>query len=266
MRWPKGHWMYVQHTSDVPRFDVQNDLSGGQVKWAEWNYGPQERTMVSTTFSRRIRGGAMWSTLASYQAIEESRIKRRFGAEERITQLEDVDVWGWASVLRGRRGGMNWETGMDGQWNDVVYSNLCEFADGRPRQGMTRYADGGSSMSTWGVFGAAGKSWGRQTMRAGWRYSHSSVELHSWTPRGLLCPFATSNNPKVLGREVLLEFHADSSIQTLTSLASGFRHPNVDDLGKVREKNGFVLVPNPARARVFVHCRTGRKVVTEAPI
>jgi len=35
-----------------------------------------------------------------------------------------------------------------------------------------------------------------------------------------------------------------SQFRTLTSLASGFRHPNVDDLGKIREKNGFVLVPN----------------------
>ena len=32
--------------------------------------------------------------------------------------------------------------------------------------------------------------------------------------------------------------------QAVTSVASGFRHPNVDDLGKVRGKGGFVLVPN----------------------
>ena len=238
----------VQHstTSDVPRFDVQNDLSGGQVKWAEWNYGPQERTMVSTTFSRRIRGGAMWSTLVSYQAIEESRIKRRFGADERITQLEDVDVWGWASVLRGRRGGMNWETGMDGQWNDVVSTaTSVNLQTGDLDKEWTRYADGGSSMSTWGVFGAAGKSWGRQTMRAGWRYSHSSVRASFVDTSWIALPIRDVQQSKGAWTEVLLGIPLTPSIQTLTSLASGFRHPNVDDLGKVREKNGFVLVPNP---------------------
>jgi hemoglobin/transferrin/lactoferrin receptor protein len=31
---------------------------------------------------------------------------------------------------------------------------------------------------------------------------------------------------------------------TNTSFSTGFRHPNIDDMGKVREKGGFVLVPN----------------------
>jgi len=50
------------------------------------------------------------------------------------------------------------------------------------------------------------------------------------------------------------------SIQTLTSLASGFRHPNVDDLGKVREKNGFVLVPNPELGPEYLY--TAEQAVT----
>ena len=254
----------VQHstTSDVPRFDVQNDLSGGQVKWAEWNYGPQERTMVATTFSRRMRGGAIWSTLASYQAIEESRIKRRFGAEERITQLEDVDVWGWASVLRGRRGGMNWETGMDGQWNDVVSTaTSVNLQTGDLDKEWTRYADGGSSMSTWGVFGAAGKSWGRQTMRAGWRYSHSSVCASFVDTSWIALPIRDVQQSKgAWTGSASWNSTLTPSIQTLTSLASGFRHPNVDDLGKVREKNGFVLVPNPELGPEYLY--TAEQAVT----
>ena len=113
----RGHAeLNVQHstTGDVPRFDVQNDVSGDLPKWAEWNYGPQERTLVALSGSRALRGGAVWSTLASYQAVEESRIKRRFGHDWRVTQLEELEVWGATSTVRGHRRGVTWEAGMDG--------------------------------------------------------------------------------------------------------------------------------------------------------
>ena len=29
-----------------------------------------------------------------------------------------------------------------------------------------------------------------------------------------------------------------------TSLSSGFRSPNIDDAAKIREKNGFIIIPN----------------------
>ena len=62
----------VQHstTTDVPRFDVYNDRVGALPKWAEWRYGPQERTMLAVTHQKAFSGGWVWTTLGSLQDVE----------------------------------------------------------------------------------------------------------------------------------------------------------------------------------------------------
>lgn len=237
-----------QHSTstDVPRFDVRNDMAGGQVKWAEWRYGPQERTLLSTSLTQSIWGNTVWTTVGSFQAISESRIKRRFGQTTRIEQIEDVDVWGLTSVLRGRRGGISWESGVDGQWNDVQSEALgYDESSGLIAPDMTRYADGGSGMNTWGAFGSAGRSWGGHAVRTGLRYSHASVNATFVDTTWLSLPIRdVRQSGGALTGSASWTGPVSSRLHALTSLASGFRHPNVDDLGKVREKNGFVLVPN----------------------
>ena len=108
----------VQHstTTDVPRFDVYNDRVGALPKWAEWHYGPQTRTMLGATHQWAFSDRWVWTTLGSLQEVEESRIKRRFGQGQRVSQLEQVRVWGWTSVLRGRIREWRVEGGLDGQW------------------------------------------------------------------------------------------------------------------------------------------------------
>ena len=237
----------VQHstTSEVPRFDVFNDRANGLQKWAEWNYGPQKRTLVATTLVQSIRG-AIWQTVASYQAVEESRIKRRFGHDDRITQLEELDVWGLTTVVRGHRRNVQWETGLDGQWNDVTSTaTALNLFTGTTRADVTRYADGGSSMWTWGGFGSAQRTWGRHTLRGGFRFSHATVHSTFLDTTWLNLPVQSFNQSKgAFTGSASCNTRWSSQFRTLTSLASGFRHPNVDDLGKIREKNGFVLVPN----------------------
>ena len=238
----------IQHstTTDVPRFDVRNDVAGGLPKWAEWSYGPQERTLVSAASSQNLWGRTVWTTMASYQAISESRIKRRFGQDARITQLEDVDVWGLTSVLRGNRRGISWESGVDAQWNDVTSTaSALNLVTGGVSPDLTRYADGGSSMTTWGGFGSAAKTWGQNTVRAGLRYSHASLSATFLDTTWLDLPVRDFDQAKgALTGSASWTGQVTPRLHALTSLASGFRHPNVDDLGKVREKNGFVLVPN----------------------
>ena len=149
---PRGYVdVNVQHstTSDVPRFDVFNDVAGGVQKWAEWSYGPQKRTLFATNLVQGIRG-AVWQTMASYQAVEESRIKRRFGQDDRITQRENLDVWGVTSVVRGQRRNVDWETGVDGQWNDVASAaTALNLVTGVTQADLTRYADGGPRCARW---------------------------------------------------------------------------------------------------------------------
>ena len=245
---PRGYVdVNVQHstTSDVPRFDVFNDVAGGVQKWAEWSYGPQKRSLFATNLVQGIRG-AVWQTMVSYQAVEESRIKRRFGQDDRITQRENLDVWGVTSVVRGQRRNVDWEAGVDGQWNAVASAaTALSLVTGVTQSDLTRYADGGSMMRTLGAFGSARRTWGPHTLRGGVRYSHAAVHSTFLDTTWLDLPVRTFDQSKgALTGSASWSAKWSSQLQTLSSLSSGFRHPNVDDLGKVREKNGFVLVPN----------------------
>ena len=238
----------LQHstTSDVPRFDTYNDEVNGQPKWAEWFYGPQERTLVAATAVFHFPRGPIWTTTGSVQNIEESRIKRRFGQDWRVTQLEKLDVWGFNSVLRGRRGEWHWESGLDAQWNDVnSTASGTDIETGLTAPEWTRYADGGATMGTWGVFGAARRSWGQRTLRAGLRYSHAMVRATFEDSTWMRLPTQQFNQSGgALTGNVSWASRWSPHWASMSSVATGFRHPNVDDLGKVREKNGFALVPN----------------------
>ena len=238
----------VQHstTSDVPRFDTYNDEVNGQPKWAEWFYGPQVRTLVAATAVFHLPRGPIWTTTASVQNIEESRIKRRFGRDWRVTQLEQLDVYGLNSVLRGRREEWHWESGLDAQWNDVnSTASGTDIETGLTAPEWTRYADGGATMGTWGVFGAARRSWGQRTLRTGLRYSHAAVRANFEDTTWIQLPSQRFHQTGgALTGNASWSTQWTSRWSSLSSVATGFRHPNVDDLGKVREKNGFVLVPN----------------------
>ena len=258
-QWDLQHRMFVstpisqfdvnfQHstTSDVPRFDVFNDMVGDQPKWAEWSYGPQRRSMLSLSSLSSLWGNVFWTTTASYQHVEESRIKRRFEGLQRVTQKEALDVWGLSSVMRGRKNQVGWEAGLDGQWNTVSsVAQSVHVQTGATSPDWTRYADGGSAMSTWGGFASARRTWGRHTFRGGVRYSQASVEASFEDTTWLELPEReVQQSGGAWTGSASWEGSLAPNLQALTSLSSGFRHPNVDDLGKVREKNGFVLVPN----------------------
>ena len=238
----------LQHstTSDVPRFDVFNDLSGGIQKWAEWSYGPQNRTLVAATVSHSLGARSVWTTVGSFQAVEESRIKRRFGNDVRITQLEKLDVWGLSSFLRGQVRQWRWEVGIDGQWNDVKSTAQGEqLTSGELTRELTRYADGGSTMQTLGVFASARRSKGIHSIQTGLRYSHAAVHSTFLDTAWFQLPVQdVEQSDGALTGSASWSTEWSPHWRTMTSLASGFRHPNVDDLGKIREKNGFVLVPN----------------------
>ena len=180
----------VQHstTTDVPRFDVYNDRVGALPKWAEWRYGPQERTMLAVTHQKAFSGGWVWTTLGSLQDVEESRIKRRFAQDVRITQLENVRVWGWTSVLRGRIREWRVEGGLDGQWNRVASSATgTDIVTGAQGLAQTRYADGGSSMNTWGAFASAQRNVGTTNFEVAFATAMPPSWRRLSTPRGWPC-------------------------------------------------------------------------------
>ena len=68
-------------SSDIPRYDVSFETSGGAPKWATWNYGPQRRSLASLRYGSSIARWDIVEYVDFGSTIEESRIKRRFGSD-----------------------------------------------------------------------------------------------------------------------------------------------------------------------------------------
>ena len=239
-----------QHSTstDVPRYDVSNDWQNGQPKWAEWNYGPQRRSLGSAEFNRQLKVlEAQWNVLVSYQQIEESRITRRFASDWRSTRTEKVDVWGWQTNIRKRwYNGMHLTGGLSATYNDVVSTAADQHLISlEERSILTRYPSGGSTMSTHGIFMVAQAAWKQHQLSAGLRYSLSHVAASFLPNSSYTLPFESLKlrNGAVTGG-ISGHWKSTGDWSAHTALTTGFRHPNIDDIGKVREKGGFVVVPN----------------------
>ncbi len=232
-------------SSNIPRFDKLNDLTSDSLglKWAEWSYGPQSRLLTALNWEQYLGiPGSIHSTLA-YQQIGESRIKRRMGSVTRDILTEKVDVLSFSSywVSSPFRGdGWEFELGVDGQWNGVTSTSNS------PTTLMTRYPNGGSTMLSMGAYTAATRTIANKVYNAGLRYSYSSIHAEfdfTETPNFLPFTEINSSHGAVTGN-LSADLNLGDKFSSISSLSSGFRHPNIDDVGKIREKGGYLLLPS----------------------
>lgn len=250
-----SHTLNIQYStsSDIPRYDRLTDPGpGGQgLASAEWYYGPQDRLMAAYTFGLKSLGwfdGGLQAT-ASYQDIEESRHNRNFGAPRRTDRIEQVGVVGLTMDAR-----KNWERqtlhlGLDGQFNDVTSTaSRYNVNTGEITPQSTRYPDGGSTMNYIAAY--ATHSWQLNdawTFSEGLRVGYSALEATFIDTTFFPFPYneATQNNPTYSG-SLGAVWHGAESWRVALNASTGFRVPNVDDLGKVFDSQpGSVIVPNP---------------------
>lgn len=246
-------------SSDVPRYDMFNDRKNGLPKWAEWNYGPQERLLTSLHYRGVIsRFNIQTAFTGSYQRIGEDRINRRFGSNTRYHQEETVDVYGvdfaaskprvWRDVYVG--------LGVSGTWNTVLSEAWSEDVDSgvRTEGEETRYPNGGSKMRTMGAYLTARKPLANHTLSGGLRYSFAGLDCRYDSSRFVTLPFDQIASEKgALTGSLSGQWYLGRAWSAFTTASSGFRHPNVDDVGKVFEKNGLVTVPNDGLRPEYVY-------------
>lgn len=246
-------------SSNVPRYDMFDDRKGGQPKWAEWYYGPQERLMASAHYRGVIsRYNVQTAVTGSFQRIGEDRINRRFASDTRYHQEETVDVWGltvsaskprvWRDIWVG--------TGFSGAWNTVASEAWSEdIVTGVRNDGEeTRYPNGGSTMRTLGAYLTARKHIRNHVVSGGARYSFAGLDCQYDSSRFVELPFDRIASAKgAVTGSLSGQWHLGRAWTAFTTASSGFRHPNVDDVGKVFEKDGLVTVPNDSLRPEYVY-------------
>ncbi len=247
-------------STDIPRFDRLTEIRDGELRFAEWYYGPQQRFLASTQFE--INPEKKWldngSITLAYQNIKESRINRKFGSLDRTIRKENVDVFSANadfSVPLTKSKDRILSYGVEFTHNDVESKpeGKTLTIDGNKITGFSntfavqsRYADGGSIYTTSAAYVNYRQDIGKKsTLNSGIRFTHTHLTA-KWIDETFF--ILSDNNISVNNASVSATlgyvYKPSESWQLNSVLSTGFRSPNLDDLGKVREKGGDVTVPN----------------------
>jgi len=209
-----------------------------------------------------IRLGKSWldkgTFTVAYQNIKESRIQRKLMSLERSYRNENVDVFSFNGdfiVPVSKKENTALTYGYEFLYNEVssnafgrtlnVSGNeILGFSDNFSVQ--TRYPDGGSSYSSFAAYlGYRQDLSTRSTLNSGIRFTKTNLKA-SWIDQThIQLPETDIRLDNSAVTATIGYVHKPSkNWQFNTVLASGFRSPNIDDIGRVREKSGHVTVPN----------------------
>lgn len=252
--------MQYSTSSDIPRFDRLTELSSGALKFAEWYYGPQQRLLLSSQLD--VNPNKSWmkkgTFTAAYQNIKESRIQRRFNSLDRSYREEEVDIFslnGDFLVPLTKDNKRHLTYGFEFAYNDV-HSNAFGRTlnvSGNSVLGFngdfavqSRYPDGGSSYTSTAVYAGYRQDISDfSTLNFGARFTHTHLEAKWIDQTFITLPQTdiTLDNSAVTATLGYV-YKPNKNWQINSVISSGFRSPNIDDVGRVREKSGFVTVPN----------------------
>ncbi|WP_369048363.1 TonB-dependent receptor plug domain-containing protein [Tenacibaculum sp. UWU-22] len=249
-------------STNIPRFDklteLKDDTDASSLKFAEWYYGPQQRLLISPQLE--INPNKKWiekgTFTFAYQNIKESRIQRKFGSLKRSYRKEGVNVFnvnGDFSVPLAKSRNLSY--GFEFSYNDVssnafgkklsIENNkVVGFSGDFAVQ--SRYPDGGSNYSSSAIYGDYRQDINeKSTLNTGVRLTNTQLAA-TWNDN----TFITLPNSHIKLKNTAVTatigyvYRPTKNWQLNAVLSSGFRSPNIDDVGKVREKNGKVTVPN----------------------
>jgi hemoglobin/transferrin/lactoferrin receptor protein len=229
--------------------DQLNNLTLNNLpEYAQWIYGPQKRLLNSIAFSSSFSSILFDDIRAvfSHQHIQESRVTRRFNSFFQKNSVEKVNVLG-SNIQFSKSFGSNskLDYGMEIYYNSVdsrayalnLLDSSTSFID-------SRYPNGGSRTFFPAIYGSYNLKKNRLSLIGGIRYTwnHASAIFNDNTLDFLSDGFEIKRNS--LSGALGTYFYPNETTKIFLDLSTGFRAPNIDDLGKVFIKDQFLTVPN----------------------
>ena len=244
---------HVSTSSDVPRYDrlILKD-NQGDFQNAEWYYGPQEWQMhaLKAGFFESNKFFSEAKLTTSYQRFVESRHSREFQENDLISRTERVDVFAVNAdfdkeITEDQQLFYGFELIQNKVKSRASSENIMTEVEG---PASTRYPDGGSTYSSAAVYGSYKWKINPQLiLNSGLRYSFVRLNSKFVDKTFFNFPFDAIDlsNGAVNGSLGMVYLPNEDSKLSFV-LSSGFRSPNIDDVGKVFDSEpGNVVVPNP---------------------
>lgn len=253
---PNAHWqleygLHYAFTTDIPRYDrlILTD-EAMQPQFAEWYYGPQTWLMNAINVSYRkkhILFDHVRLTTA-HQINKESRNDRRFDRSILRSREEKVDALSINLDLQKRLAkGHFLLYGLEAVHNTVhSVAKAVDIRNDAILPLSTRYPDG----STWASYAGFANykiNWSEKLSTiAGLRYN--SIHTRASFERQFFdFPFDEANlDQQAFNGSLGAVWLANKNVDVSFTAGTGFRAPNIDDIGKVFDSEpGNVVVPNP---------------------
>ena len=244
---------HYSHLSDVPRYDRLIQVKNNTLRYGDWYYGPQVWMMASST-ARYNRPSALFDEArltVARQDYRESRHDRALNKTDLNEQTENVGIWS-ANLDFDKKSGKSDNLvyyGAEYVWNNIrSTADVKNIVTGVTTPAGSRYPNGKNIYNSVSVYGGYKFNLSdRFTVSTGARYNYVSLNSEIADNSYYSFPFTTieSANGALTGAAGAV-FRPDRRTELTLNLSTGFRAPNLDDLGKVFESApGVLVVPNP---------------------
>lgn len=251
-KWDFQYGFHYSETSTFSRYDrLIRFRPNGQPRSAEWKYGPQSWMMNHLKISHTSDSKAFDQVTLNLalQKFGESRIDRNFNDPIRRTRTEEVMAYSAnLDFMKTFPKNAKLFYGLELIQNDVQSTGQDEnIRSGEISVGPARYPD-----ATWKSYAAYGsyqkKLTTKSLIQAGLRYNYFGLKADFSNNLDFYpFPFEQSNNREgALTANTGWVYTPAPDWTVHVNASTGFRAPNVDDIGKVFDSEpGTVMVPNP---------------------
>jgi len=244
--------LFYTASSDVPRYDRLIRPDNGQLRSAEWFYGPQQWFMTNLNIIKLSSRSSIYDKInftGAYQKFNESRVDRNFQSLQRREREEKVDAISFnldfeKTITKKTK----FFYGLEYVYNNVnSEAKNVNIETGVNEDAVTRYPNGSSWQSSAIYTSLKYKPNTKFVFQSGLRYNNVNSKAN-FTPNNVFLnlPFnEAKNNSDALTGTAGITWLPDNNIQWKFNLGSAFRAPNIDDIGKVFDSEpGAVVVPN----------------------
>ena len=248
-KWDLNYNFQYSTSSNNARYDRLIRTKNGLPRSAEWYYGPQEWMM--NNFSIENKGNTLiYDNMVfrlAHQHFEESRHDRDFNKDTKYNRYEEVEAMSAnLDFIKSFSENDEFNYGFEAVYDLVKSTGTDEnVKTGEIVNGASRYPQ-----SDWGSYAVYAtykhKFASNFNILGGLRYNQYVLNAEFDTTFYPF-PYTTANiNDGALTGSLGFVYNPTEKLWISANLSTGFRSPNVDDLGKVFDSEpGSVVVPNP---------------------
>ncbi|MFM7078657.1 MAG: TonB-dependent receptor plug domain-containing protein [Bacteroidota bacterium] len=240
--------VYYSATGDYNRYDRLIRTNNGKPTSAEWYYGPQKwlMTRLSLQHTSTTKAFDEMSIQGAWQRFEESRNDRSFGKQTLRIRKELVDAYSLNADFRKKTSDkFEIHYGVESIVNQVSSTGSDQdISTGMTVPGPSRYPNAIWS-SYAGYLTAELMAGARSIISMGIRYNSFAIQA-DFDTTFYKFPFTSAElSSGALTGSAGWKYDLNENWQLDVIGSSGFRSPNVDDMGKVFDSEpGSVVVPN----------------------